>query len=374
MQHTIIISSTSFLVSFLMFPVFIHFFKKRNFLDKPGGRKIHAMSTPAMGGIPIFIGLCASLLMWSSFDLLLENRLVLGATTILFLLGFRDDLINLKALQKLIIQVFAAVIVVVVADIRFTSLYGLFGIETLHIAFSYLISVFTIIVITNAYNLIDGIDGLSGAIGLVSSFFFGIWFFLHSEMALSAISLALGGSLLAFLNFNWAPAKVFMGDTGSLFIGFFLSIAAIAFIDMNYTLRGTEFAFGGSVGTALAILIIPLGDTLKVFIKRLAKGKSPMLPDRTHTHHILLRLGCNHAQATGILLTVNIIFVLLALVLRNLSDAILIPVMVFTALALSTILDFIFRASIEQRKEELREENRARKTKAKVVYFEKHAG
>lgn len=374
MQLTLLIAGSAFLLTFLMFPVFIKFFKRRNFLDDPGGRKIHTVQTPAMGGLPIFIGFCTSILLWSSFDVLRETKYIIGSIAIMFIIGFRDDLINLKALQKLVGQIAAAVIVVIVADIRFCGLYNLMGIGEIHVSISYLISVFTIIVITNAYNLIDGIDGLSGSVGLIASLFFGIWFFLNNETGLASISLALAGALVAFLNYNWAPSKIFMGDTGSLFIGFFLSIAAIAFIDKNYAIRGTEFAFGGSVGTALAVLIIPLADTLRVFIKRIARGKSPMHPDRTHTHHILLRLGCNHAQATGILVTVNIIFVLLALVLRNLSDAIVIPAIVFTALALSTILDLIFRSAIEKRKEELREENRRGKAKGKVVAFEKNAG
>ena len=193
------------------------------------------------------------------------------------------------------------------------------------------------------------------------------------EIGLASISLAIAGSLIAFLNFNWAPSKIFMGDTGSLFIGFFFSVAAIKFIDFNHALTGSEFAFGASIGTALAILIIPLADTLRVFTKRIARGKSPMHPDRIHTHHILLRLGCNHAQATGILVTVNIIFVLLALVLKGLSDTIVVPVILFTAISLSTMLDFIFRSAIERRKEELREQNKREHKATKVIRLDRSA-
>jgi len=374
MEQIFLVGGTAFLVTFLMFPVFIKFFKRRNFLDDPGGRKIHTARTPAMGGLPIFIGFCIAVLIWAPFEVLRETKYVLSALSIMFIIGFRDDLINLRAFHKLFGQISAALIIVTVCDIRLMSLYGLFGIGEVPIALSYILSVFTIIVITNAYNLIDGIDGLSGSVGLIASLFFGIWFFLNNEIGLASISLALAGALVAFLNYNWAPSKIFMGDTGSLFVGFFLSIGAIAFIDLNYSIRGSEFAFGGSVGTAVAVLIIPLADTLRVFIKRIARGKSPMHPDRTHTHHILLRLGCNHAQATGILVTVHVIFVLLALVLKNLSDAVVIPTIILTALALSTILDSIFRSAIVKRKEELREENRRGKAKGKVVTFEKNAG
>lgn len=374
MEQIFLVGGTSFLVTFLMFPVFIKFFKRRNFLDDPGGRKIHTARTPAMGGLPIFIGFCIAVMIWAPFEILRETKYILSALSIMFIIGFRDDLINLRAFQKLFGQIAAALIIVAVCDIRLVSLYGLFGIGQVHIAISYVLSVFTIIVITNAYNLIDGIDGLAGSVGVIASLFFGTWFFLNDLDSFALISFAFAGGLLAFLNFNWAPSKIFMGDTGSLLIGFFLSIVTIKFIDSNSILISSEFAFGGSIGTAIAVLILPLADTARVFVKRVAKGKSPMHPDRTHFHHILLRLGCNHAQSTGILVTVNIVFVLLALVLKNFSDAIVIPSILVTVFALGTILELIFKSAIDKRKEELKERNRAQRNETKVVSISKNAG
>lgn len=374
MEQTLLISGTSFLLTFLVFPVFIKFFKRRNFLDDPGGRKIHTARTPAMGGLPIFIGFCVAVLIWAPFSMLRDVKYILSAVSIMFVIGFRDDLINLRAYQKLLGQIAAAMIIVSVCDIRFTSLYGFMGIEEIPIAVSYLISLFTIIVITNAYNLIDGIDGLSGSVGVITTLFFGIYFFLNGQTGFALITLSLCGALLAFLNYNWAPSKIFMGDTGSLFIGFFLSILTIKFIHYNHTHQGDEYIFDGSIGTAVAILILPLADTFRVFVKRVMRGKSPMHPDRTHVHHILLRLGCNHAQATGILITVNVIFVMLALVLKDFGDIVVIPAVLVTVVALGAILDLIFRAAIEKRKEELRERNRNSREEGKVVSISKNAG
>ena len=374
MEQIFLEGGTAFLVTFLMFPVFIKFFKRRNFLDDPGGRKIHTARTPAMGGLPIFIGFCIAVLIWAPFEVFRETKYVLSALSIMFIIGFRDDLINLRAFQKLFGQIAAALIIVTVCDIRLMSLYGLFGIGEIPITLSYILSVFTIIVITNAYNLIDGIDGLAGSVGVIASVFFGTWFFLNDQNSFALISFAFAGGLLAFLNFNWAPSKIFMGDTGSLLIGFFLSIVTIKFIDTNSMLEPSEFVFGGSVGTAMAVLILPLADTARVFVKRVARGKSPMHPDRTHFHHILLRLGCNHAQSTGILVTVNIVFVLLALVLKDFSDAVVIPALLVTVFALGTILELIFKSAIDKRKEELKERNRAERNEAKVISISKNAG
>ncbi len=374
MEHFFLLTGTAFLVTFFLFPVFIKLFKRRNMLDTPGGRKIHTVETPSMGGVPIFVGFVIAISIWVPLEELRDIKYVLGALGIMFIIGFRDDLINLRALQKLLGQIAAALIIVTVCDIRFTSLYGLFGIYEIPDAISYVISLFTIIVITNAFNLIDGIDGLAGTVGLVSSMFFGVWFYLAGLEAYSFICFALLGTILAFLQFNWAPSKVFMGDTGSLLIGFFLSIITIRFIEANYAVLPTApFKFVAFIGPAIAVLIVPLYDTLRVFIKRIMKGKSPMHPDRTHLQHILLRLGCTHAQATAILATVNVIFVLLALVLKDFSDAIVLPTLLVTALALGTMAEMIFRSMIEKRKEELRERNRAQRQEAKVVPISKSA-
>ncbi len=374
MEQIFLLVGTAFLITFFLFPVFIKVFKKRNFLDTPGGRKIHTVQTPSMGGLPVFIGFAIAALIWIPLEQLIELKFVLSALSIMFIIGFRDDLINLKALQKLLGQIAASLIIVAVCDIRLMSLYGLFGVYEISEIWSYLISIFTIIVITNAYNLIDGIDGLAGTIGIIASIFFGVWFFLTGFEAYAYVSFALTGGLLAFLQFNWAPSKVFMGDTGSLFIGFFLSIISIKFIDANYGMAAaTEWQFKSFIGTAVAVLIIPLYDTIRVFIKRMLKGKSPMHPDKTHIHHILLRLGCNHAQATGILVTVNVIFVLLGLVLKDFSDLVVLPAILVTAVALATILDLIFKSVIDKRKEELRERNRDQRGDAKVVPISKSA-
>ncbi len=344
-------------------------------MDTPGGRKIHTVHTPSMGGLPIFIGFAISLLIWIPFEGLREIKYVISALTIMFIIGFRDDLINLRAIQKLFGQIAAMSIIVAVCDIRLMSLYGLFGIYEIPLVVSYLLSAFTIIVITNAYNLIDGIDGLAGSVGIICSLFFGVWFYLVGLEFYSFIAFAILGGLLAFLQFNWAPSKVFMGDTGSLMIGFFLSIVAIKFIDGNYNLPTDHpYRFDAFIGPTVAVLIVPLYDTLRVFIKRMLRGKSPMHPDRTHLHHILLRLGCNHAQATGILATVNVIFVLLALVLKGFSDSIVLPALIITALALGTITELIFKSMIEKRREELRERNRAFRKEARVVSISKNAG
>lgn len=374
-MKNLLLCGTAFLITFFIFPIFIKFFNERNFLDIPSGRKIHNEGTPSMGGLPIFLGLGLAILIWMPLTLLRDMKYVLSALGIMFIVGFRDDLVNLRSTQKLLGQLAAAFIIVAVCGIRFTSLYGLFGVYDIPDYLSYAVSLLTVVVITNAFNLIDGIDGLAGSLGVLSSTFFGVWFYLAGLEAYSMICFGVLGTLLAFLYFNWAPSQMFMGDTGSLSIGFFLSIATIKFISTNYGVEdGVYYKFSAFISPAVAVLMVPLYDTLRVFINRMLKGKSPMHPDRTHIHHILLRLGFNHAQATLILALVSVVFVLLALVLKDFSDVVVLPALLLTALALGMLTEFIFKSTIKRRKEELRKNNIAQREEGKMVSMPKSAG
>jgi UDP-N-acetylmuramyl pentapeptide phosphotransferase/UDP-N-acetylglucosamine-1-phosphate transferase len=214
-------------------------------------------------------------------------------------------------------QLLAAALVVVGEDIRITSFYGLFGVTELNIWVSYILSVFTIVVITNAFNLIDGIDGLAGGLGVIISITFGLWFNLIDQVGWSIISFSLAGALIGFLVFNFNPAKIFMGDAGSLCTGFLLSIMAVQFIEFNRPEVQNYYKITTAPVIAIAILVIPLFDTFRVFTIRLLKKKSPFSADRNHLHHMLLKTGLGHKEVSLVLYIVNIIFVLIAFLLKD---------------------------------------------------------
>jgi UDP-N-acetylmuramyl pentapeptide phosphotransferase/UDP-N-acetylglucosamine-1-phosphate transferase len=166
-------------------------------------------------------------------------------------------------------------------------------------------------VITNAFNLIDGIDGLAGSLGIVGAFTFGLWFHFLGMTQYSILCSALIGSLLAFLWFNKTPARIFMGDTGSMLIGFVMAILAMKFIESIRILpKDHPYKILSVPVFTCTILIIPLFDTLRVFLIRMSKGKSPFDPDRNHIHHILVDRGLTHLQATGILVLFNVLMIL----------------------------------------------------------------
>jgi UDP-N-acetylmuramyl pentapeptide phosphotransferase/UDP-N-acetylglucosamine-1-phosphate transferase len=254
---------------------------------------------------------------------------------ILFFIGIKDDLVNLRASKKLVGQILAAVILVHMAGVKLTTFYGMFGIRDLPVWFSYVFSVFTCVVITNAFNLIDGIDGLAGSLGIVGAFTFGLWYHFLGMTQYTILCSALIGSLLAFLWFNKTPAKIFMGDTGSMLIGFIMALLAMKFIESVRVLpKDHPYKILSVPVFTCTILIIPLFDTLRVFIIRMSKGKSPFHPDRNHIHHILIDLGLTHMQATGSLVSFNILMILLIFFLQGIKGEFL--------LALILIIPFIF--------------------------------
>jgi UDP-GlcNAc:undecaprenyl-phosphate/decaprenyl-phosphate GlcNAc-1-phosphate transferase len=347
---------TSFVISFLIVPVIIKYSLQKNLVDIPGRRKIHKKVTPSMGGIAIFIGFAISSLIWIDLQGWAHIKFILVALFVIFFIGVRDDLVPLRATVKLMGQIMAASLVIFLFDLRIKSFYGLFGINELSDAASIALTFFTIIVITNSFNLIDGLDGLAGTIAIIALLTFGVWFFLAHDYIFSILSFSMLGAIFAFLIFNWEPSEVFMGDTGALVIGMTLAVLAIHFIDVNNKLYpGSDYKFGGSIGTATCFIIIPLVDTLRIVILRISKRQSPFKPDKSHIHHAIMRLGMSHAQTTLILAFIQIIFICLSIVFNAYSDMeILIGVIVISFL-LSITLDrlIISRLSTKETEEEL---------------------
>ena len=217
----------AFAICLLVTPFLIKLLMRFNAIDSGGGRKIHRGSVPTMGGLAIFVSVIATIAMFSPAILFTRTvPYVIGAISLMALLGFADDALNLKPNRKLFVMIVGATLVYI-AGIRIWSLYGFFGIHELPAFVSYLVTVFTIIVIINAYNLIDGIDGLAGGIGATTLFCFALWFMLMGNMFGLVLCLSFTGALLAFLHYNWAPARVFMGDTGAFFLGGALCMLSI---------------------------------------------------------------------------------------------------------------------------------------------------
>ena len=313
----------SFTITFLAIPVIINVAEMKKLFDVPDARKIHQVAITPLGGIGIFAGFVFGCLLTMNLQNSSEFQYFIAATMVIFFLGLKDDILVLTPIKKFIGQVLAAFLIIYYGRIQIHSMHGFFGIHELPEMFSLLISYFSVIVIMNSFNLIDGVDGLAGSLGLMSTALFGIYFLSTGMEPYYVLAFSLSGSLIAFLIFNFQPAKIFMGDTGSLLIGTVNAILVFKFIDPGNGPASVN-PITSSPAIGFTILMIPLLDTLRVFAVRIFKRRSPFSPDRNHIHHLLLDRGLSHRTITLILVLLNATLVLSVYMARALGCTILI--------------------------------------------------
>jgi UDP-N-acetylmuramyl pentapeptide phosphotransferase/UDP-N-acetylglucosamine-1-phosphate transferase len=328
-------ASVSFIITFLGIPIVMQVAESKKLYDIPDERKLHNRPIASLGGVGIFAGfvLAALLSIQGQANAELQHFFAyFAAAFVIFFLGLKDDLMILSASKKFIGQIMAASILIHLGDIRLDSMYGLFGVDKLPEGFGLALSYLTIIVVINSFNLIDGIDGLAASLGILTMLVFGTYFFAINHQAYALLAYAMAGSLAAFLIFNHHPAKIFMGDSGSLMIGLVNSILVIKFINVAHNPL-VEIPISASVAIGFAVLIVPLLDTLRVFSIRILNGKSPFTPDRNHVHHLLLDRGLGHAAVTLTCVGVNVGLILLAWLCRPLGTTALMGIMLALAFA-----------------------------------------
>jgi len=304
----------AFVLTLIFIPPVIFMVKRFKLFDRPNARKEHIVPTPTFGGISIFAGMMVSLLFWFKFYNHPSIITFFLSMILLFGVGIMDDLKDLAARYKLVIEVGVATLLAV-SGIRITSFGGLFGINELHIMAQYIITVVAIVGITNAFNLIDGIDGLAGGLGFMSLVTLGIFLTISKDLNYAIIAFALAGALLGFLYFNFNPARIFMGDTGSLMLGFVIAVLCVQLMKIN-SLHPTPVVPNIYVFT-LGIVMIPVFDTLRVFGTRIWKGRSPFSADKTHIHHLITNKGFTHAFAARVICVFHGFILILVYWMKN---------------------------------------------------------
>lgn len=333
---------TSFLFVFTVIPSIIKIADIKHLYDSEGGRKSHTGAVPNLAGIAIFGGFLISFCLFCDFQAAPEVQYLLAALCFVFMLGVKDDMVELTPHKKFLGQILAAIIITYLGDVRLTSFYGILGISEIPYWLSIIFSTITIVFIINAFNLIDGINWLASGVTLVITSVFGIWFFVHGFNQYAIMSATVFGAIIAFMRYNYSPAKIFMGDSGSLSLGLISAMLAVVFIEKSsaivHSSEAIPFHIKSAPSFAIAVLIIPIFDTLRVFSMRILKRKSPFQADRTHVHHQLIDLGLTHIQASLILVAVNFGFVLLAFLLQDLRNVILTPIILGVAIISSVIL------------------------------------
>ena len=320
MELLILAFLTSFFIVLLSTPALIKVAIMKGLTDEPGEeRKLHKSRIPTIGGVIIFAAALFTYSLWFPGKTPDNLKYVIAGGLLLFFVGVKDDIIGTAPVKKLFAHVLVGLMLVLMAGVKITSLYGLFGIREIPEWASVFLSLFAYIVIVNAFNLIDGVDGLASGIGVIASFAFGLWFFVAGDIEMSILAISLGGALLAFLFYNFSPARIFMGDSGSLTVGFIFSLLAIKMVEFKVAYLPAELIHISKPILALSILAYPLVDTLRIFIYRTIRGASPFSADKNHIHHRLLDIGLSQKQAVLTIYLYNIFIIAAAFMVRNMS-------------------------------------------------------
>ncbi len=324
----------AFAVSFASTPAVKAFAVRVGAMDVPTEvRRVHDHPIPRMGGLAIFLGFLLSVVLF--VDVTQQVRGILLGAVVIVACGAIDDVVSLKAWVKLMIQIVAAVVAVlhgvVIEVLRSPNLLN--EEEALILgALAIPVTIFWIVGITNSVNLIDGLDGLAVGVSTISSTTMFVVALLVSEGNIAVILACLMGACLGFMPYNLNPAKIFMGDTGALLLGYVLSTVSVLGMFKFYAI--VTFV------VPILALALPLFDTAFAIIRRLARGQSPMHPDRGHLHHRLIDMGLSQKQAVAILYSVSAILGLCAVVLAT-SGEVRLFLLVFAAAASVVVGVFI---------------------------------
>ncbi len=351
--------SVSFTIVYFVIPGVIRAARAKKLFDVPNSRSAAKKVVPTLGGIAIFVGFVLSTIISSDSFRFDELKYLFASITIMFVIGLNDDILGVSARRKLVIEILMAFYLVVLGNYRFTDLHGILGINQINYLSGVILSVIAIVGIVNALNLIDGIDGLAAGVGILISVTYGIWFLNAEDYIYALTCFSLTGSLAAFFLYNvfGVTNKIFMGDTGSLIVG---TIVAVLTIHFNETVPVSAVSFHGFPALSLAIIIVPIVDTLRVITIRLISKKSPFLPDMNHLHHNLLRLTNSHLKSSLIIIAVNGIMILLAFrLIEPLGNNILFFLLLFSGFILADIPVWILR---------FRERNSSSVTEIKSIF------
>jgi UDP-N-acetylmuramyl pentapeptide phosphotransferase/UDP-N-acetylglucosamine-1-phosphate transferase len=348
LAHSYLIGLISFAFGFLGMPVVLRIAKAKGLVVRPNKRMSHTGDVPNIGGLNIIFSFMLTYLIFE-YDQLNQSQFFLIGLFAIMAVGFIDDVLVLTPTAKLLGEALAGIALVGFADLRITHLHGIFGIEQMGTLPSYAISLFVLIAIINAVNLIDGIDGLASGLGMLYCLFFAVYFGLVGDTSWSILAICMIGSLAVFFIYNvfGNRGKIFMGDSGSLLLGYLLTAFVFHFCEINaYHEVPEALHMSAAPAVAICVLTVPLFDTIRVSLTRIKQHRSPFKPDKNHIHHLLLNTGLNHIQTTCILLSVSVVFIGLAILGRNWNFWLLL----FADFALATAMTLILWRIINTKK------------------------
>lgn len=285
-----------FIITILLLPVLIHTAEEKNIFVARRFRDVHKTKVSALGGIAIFSSVFFVMLFFSEFESVRAIRYYIAAGFFIFLIGLRDDIKNVKPLGKLAGQIIAGLILIFPGGIRLEHFTFQNQIYLFPEWFSVIATLVIIIWFINAYNFFDGIDMQASLTAIAILIPYGIWYFLTEQFNFSLLLLSTSAALIAFFIYNYSPSKIFMGDTGTVSIGFIIAFSFLKFSNLNIDSDFEDMKISYPLFFGILSFQLPLADSIRVIITRILKGKNPLHADKNHFHHLLLKAGWNQQR------------------------------------------------------------------------------
>ena len=284
-------------------PKLVKVARLKKIVDNPNARKLNKQPVPVLGGVGVFFGLMFSLSVAGYYipGMNIPFELIIAMLIMLYT-GVGDDILSLSPRLRFALQIFTVCLMMFLSGIYIDNFHGLWGIYELPRLGAFLLTLVSCVGIINAINLIDGVDGLCSGYGMFASIMFAICFLRMGDVSYAVLAFAVFGALIPFLLHNMFGRryKMFMGDGGSLVLGFICSLFVMRVIQSGY-----DVVSGSTVSFTLAVLSVPVFDTLRVMTSRILQHRSPFSPDKTHLHHMFIELGCSHVITAINIITLN---------------------------------------------------------------------
>ena len=339
---TLLVFMVSIAVSALVYPAALGYAKRHNIVDNPNARKLQRVPVPVFGGVVVYSGILAGGLALSAF--MWNWVMVYGiiGMTIMLLIGVWDDQKDISALLRLFVEIALVSAFIALTGVYIDDLHGLWGIDKLDDRVAIPFSVFVGVSIINAVNLIDGVDGYSSGYGMMACIFFGLCYWTVWSPTMTCLTMIVIGALLPFFMHNvfGQRSRMFIGDGGTLMLGMFMTVCTFYALSSTQPCDKLDENGLSLIAYALAVLCIPLYDTLRVFTMRILRGKSPFRPDKTHLHHLFIDMGFSHLGAALSILSVNIMVVLVWLASWKLGASV--DMQLYVVIAIGFIVTFGF--------------------------------
>ncbi|MBO4263830.1 MAG: undecaprenyl/decaprenyl-phosphate alpha-N-acetylglucosaminyl 1-phosphate transferase [Bacteroidales bacterium] len=352
-MRSLVLFLTALAITFLVYPVVLSFARRHNIVDKPNQRKLQRVPVPVLGGVTIYISLFLSILL----AYFLQNYdpqffFVLALLTVLFLVGFWDDRKDISPAFRFFVEFLVIWIMMRASGFGIDDFHGLWGIGKIPEGVSIPLSLIAGVGIINAVNLIDGVDGYcSGFVMMASLAFALIFYFGHVPMMFFVAVITVGSIIPFFLhNVFGVRSKMFLGDAGSLMLGTLLVMCVFAALAHDSPASRIADSGLSLIALVLAVMAVPVFDTLRVMVARIIRGKSPFLPDKTHLHHLFIEMDFSHLATSGVIVACNAAIVLLELLIWKLGASVDVQVYFVVAVSLVFTCVFYYLMDAEHRK------------------------